>query len=488
VYIIPLVVPCVFKLFWQPPAPGPDNVPAASGGARQFDAEREAATEDVFDDAGYEGDDDEAAASVNSSFKYDWDAYHRAFGNTPFDVAVTEMFVEYAALYQRMAGYAGSVFPKEMTLPEAEDIQKQATSFINDMVTPLLGPINSTKIHRLFCHVYEAIRDHGSLRNSNTAENECKHKEDKAHYANTNKDPKTFTRQVVRHAQGSRAVKAQLEREGAAAKAARRDSPAVAAASTGVCRGDRSDSDSSSDSSSSDESGCDAASTDKGTDSSGSSGSAVDRSSDMSGAAAARSNAAPTKGTYHLDRTTVSAIADMPGLTSAAMLLRMNPNDVVSVSKSLTINGRFDCGTVRKQIVRGTPDYRGAPWYDSVFFRTGSRSNRVHVGEVRALVRKPEGDVALVVEMAPATEVPGCPLSRKGCLRLRWNFKQHTTDCVARAVPLDRIRRVIHVVPDFKDLAERQGHEARPASPGAPPQERREMRYYLNALYPWDAS
>jgi len=488
VYILPLVVPGVFKLRWQPPAQGPDVDPSVVAGAFQREAEQGAAVEEPADVSGYEADDDETAAAVQNDFNFDWAAYHRAFGDTPFDEAVTAMFVAYAALYKRMAGYAGAVFPKKMTLAEAAAIQEQATSFVNNMVTPLLGPINSTKIHRLLCHVFEAIRDHGSLRNSNTAVNECKHKEDKAHYVRTNKDPKTFTRQVVRHAQGSRIVKTRLDRHDEATKAARRVARAAAAPAAAASDSGGRFFSSGSDTSTTDESGCDGVSTGSSTDSGDSSDGAANRLLGVSGTAASGSHPAPPKRLYHLDRTTVSAITARPGLAGAATLLHMDPDAVVRVTKSMTIDARFDCGTVCKQIVRGTPDYRGAPWFDAVLFHAGKRTSRVRAGEVRALVRKPEGDVALVVEMVPADATQGCPLERHGCFRLRWNFPDGAAECVARQVPLHRIRRLIHVVPDFKDLAERRGYEAKPASPESPPQDRREMRYYLNALYPWDAS
>jgi len=59
---------------------------------------------------------------------------------------------------------------------------------------------------------------------------------------------------------------------------------------------------------------------------------------------------------------------------------------------------------------------------------------------------------------------------------------------VARAVPVHRIRRLLHVVPDFADLAERHGYDAAPAPPDALPEHPQEMRYFSNGCYPWQAS
>ena len=55
-----------------------------------------------------------------------------------------------------------------------------------------------------------------------------------------------------------------------------------------------------------------------------------------------------------------------------------------------------------------------------------------------------------------------------------------------RVVPLARVRRLIHVVPDFAELTERKGFGASPAAPGSPLAERLAMHYFLNVFYPWD--
>jgi len=412
------------------------------------------------------------------------------------------MFVEYAALYQRMAGYAGASFPQPMTLREAHAIQKQATAFINSFVTPLLGPINSTKVHRLLCHVFEAIRDHGSLLNMNTAVNECNHKEDKAHYVHTNRDPKGYTRQLVRHAQGTRLVKARLDRDAVAARVARKAARATAALGEDDRTSTPSDDDAADTTTPSDGSGSRNSSVDRSSDESGYYSSSTASSTDSDdcstdpdaecsgdvGAVAEGGQLVETKRAYHLNETTVGLLAERPGLGRAARLLNLPSNHVVWVRMSKNIEARFDCGTTRKHTVRGTSDYRGSEWYDAVLFHASNKAKRVRVGKVGALVRKPEGDVALVLEMVPVDAVPHCPLSLHGCLRLRWHFRDGDTECVARQVPVDRIRRLIHVVPDFADLAERRGYEAPPASPYGSLQDRRDMRYYLNALYPWDAS
>ena len=151
-------------------------------------------------------DDDDHAAGLEKNYEYDWEAYHATFKDKPLEDAVTELFAEYAALYARIAGYTGARVAAPMTLTEAQALQTQAKAFVTDHVTPLLGPIFSTKMHKLLCHLLDAIKWHGNLRNCNTSSNEAGHKEDKKYYRRTNGAFDSFTQQMVRQAQGTRGV------------------------------------------------------------------------------------------------------------------------------------------------------------------------------------------------------------------------------------------------------------------------------------------
>ena len=162
-------------------------------------------------DEGYDADHEDDATKVKNGFKYDWSAYRAAFGLMPVHRAVTEMFAEYASLYSRIAGQVTTSFSPPMTVEEGADIGAQATRFFNNFVTPLLCKMNSTKVHRLLAHLCQCIQYHGNLRNGNTGANEAMHKADKAYYLRTNKNPITFTFQLVRHAQGACAALVKLE-------------------------------------------------------------------------------------------------------------------------------------------------------------------------------------------------------------------------------------------------------------------------------------
>lgn len=361
--------------------------------------------------------------------------------------AVTTMFSEYAVLYSRIAGQTTKSFPPTMTVEEGADIGTQATRFINELVTSLLGQINSTKVHRLLCHVCECVRLHGNLKNGNTSMNETMHKEDKAYYLKTNKNPKTITFQLVRQAQGSRSLLAKLD----AADRARVDERAQGGAGEQL----------------------------------------GGRSSDRHLLSSQRQRVPRgmrclKKKPYHLKYVPVGKIARRPGLSRLSQLLGLHVNDKVRSVSQVAIEGAFDCGGKAKQLLRCAEEIRGSSWYDSIIYKPTSGSNHRCVGEVRAIIRQELGYAVVVMEMAPVDAEEGCPLAARGCQRLRWQKWDATIECALRAVPLERVIRVVHVVPDFANLAARRGFGATPAARDAPLQDRIKMRYWLNAFYPWE--
>jgi len=116
------------------------------------------------------------------------------------------MLAEYASLYARIAGWTTSVKPAPMTLEEGNSIQDQATHFVLNIMSPILGYVHTSKVHKLLAHLMDSIRYHGNLSNGNTSTNESAHKSDKKFYRRTNMVMTMFTVQLVRQAQGSREV------------------------------------------------------------------------------------------------------------------------------------------------------------------------------------------------------------------------------------------------------------------------------------------
>jgi len=419
---------------------------AAPVGCAGPDAVRTGDSAGVVDD-GYDADEDDVVGEVSKGFKYDWNAYRAAFGDMPVHRAVTTMFAEYAVLYSRIAGQATTSLPPTMTVDEGADIGAQATRFINELVTPLLGQINRTKVNLLLSHLCECVKLHGDLRNGNTGMNETLHKADKAYYLRTNKDPRTFTFQLVRQAQGARAA---LEKLYAADK-------------------DRADM------------WCEAGGSERA------GGRPIGRRPRAHRRRrSARGVRRSKKMLYHLKCVPVGAIAQRPGLTRFPELVGLHANDKVrSVSRG-AIDGVFECGGKAKQLLHCAEEFRASSWYDSVVYKPISSSSQRCVGEVRALIQQETGYSAVIMEMAPVGAEDDCPLAARGSQRVRWQMWDAEADCAIRVVPLEQVVRVVHVLPDFSDLAARRRFSVAPAARDAPLQDRLDMRYWLNAFYPWD--
>jgi len=466
-------------------APPPAN-PSAGGSL----GDEEGDVDDVGDQHMDEDDDDDESGDEESyklgkNFVYDWKAYHNAFGDKPWDEAVTGMFCEYAELYARISGHIGATVPTPMTLSKAKSIDEQAANFITKHVTPILGRIFSTKFHKLLRHVLDAVRHHGNLRNGNTSANEGYHKADKAFYGRTNKDFETFTHQLVRHAQGSREIIAQHLRT---RECPAEDEPSGAASGEGA---------------SSEAAGVSSTAAAEGGSSSGVpapalSSSGVDAYVPASCAplpgpcarrrstqVAPRADGGRGKRTDYLHTKSVGEICELPGMATAGEALGLPHEAQVSVLSRLSFTARLDCGGLRQQLLYAHTWFRGGPWFDAVVYYLGGNTEDAFIGEVRTMVRYPDQDVALIREWEPVEPVPGCPFHARGCRRLKWLMHAGDTNISVREVPIANVRRLAHVVPDFGDLLRRRGIEAVPPASGAPLYDELEMRFFVNAFLPW---
>ena len=433
--------------------------------AAEHAAER-AAVDGSANAAGYEADSDDDAAKVGKNFVFDWEAYHEVWGDTPISVAVTSMFAKYAVLYARIAGRTTSAVPPPMTLTEGRDIGEQATAFVNRFITPILGHIASVKVHKLLCHVAEAVRWHGNLQNGNTAANESGHKADKPYYARTSKDGRSFTRQLVRHAHGARGILDRHAKEDKAADAAWTADQQQAAA----CRGAR------------------GAAGVRVPEAATSSATAVRGVAAAAGATAAEEHRRKQKRrVYNVAKVLVGDLATRPDLANISALLCLAPHRHVRVATRTPIMARFDCRARVQQQVRAAEDYLGAPWYDAVLYHPGGDESRLCIGELRTIVRGPKGDSVVLVPLEVVPPEPLCPFVARGYLRLKWRIVEHASDVALRLVPVEHVRRLAFVVPDFADLAGRCGVDADVPTMDSPLQERLDKRFFLNAFFPWDA-
>jgi len=433
--------------------------------AAEHAAER-AAVDGSANAAGCEADSDDDAAKVGKNFVFDWEAYHEVWGDTPISVAVTSMFAEYAVLYARIAGRTTSAVPPPMTLTEGRDIGEQATAFVNRFITPILGHIASVKVHKLLCHVAEAVRWHGNLQNGNTAANESGHKADKPYYARTSKDGRSFTRQLVRHAHGARGILDRHAKEDKAADAAWTADQQQAAA----CRGAR------------------GAAGVQVPEAATSSATAVRGVAAAAGATAAEEHRRKQKRrVYNVAKVSVGDLAKRPDLANIGALLALAAHRHVRVATRTPVMARFDCGARVQQQVRAAENYLGAPWYDAVLYHPGGDQARLCIGELRTIVRGPKGDAVVLVPLEVVPPEPLCPFVARGCLRLKWRIVEHASDVTLRLVLVEHVRRLAFVVPDFADLAGRCGVDADVPTMDSPLQERLDMRFFLNAFSPWDA-
>jgi len=443
------------------------------------------------DVAAYDADvDDDAAAKVSKNFVFDWAAYTDEWGDTPVHVAVTSMFAEYAVLYARIAGRATSAVPPPMNMTEGHKIAAQAKDFVNKFVTPILGHIASLKVHKLLCHVADAIKWHGNLRNGTTADNESEHKVDKSFYARTNKDARTFTRQLVRHSHGARGILARHAEDDKAAVAAWRAKLAARAATAAAAVATR------------DVAGDAPAAGGRATAAAGAAVGAAPApdgavvaavtSAAASAAAAAAVAAAAERArkqklrVYNVARVSVGDLARRPDLANVGQLLNMDANRNVRVATPTPIQARFECGTRVQQQLRAADDYLGAPWHDAVLYHPSGKEPRLCVGELRAIVRGSKGDAVVLVPMEAVAAEELCPFAARGCVRLKWRTVNNATDLTLRFVPVEHVRRLAFVVPDFSDLAARRGVDADIPAMDSPFTERLNLRFFLNVFFPWD--
>lgn len=451
--VLPFIMAGLFRVERAPCAPG-DNV----GATCDDDAPRELIADADSEDCDGDVDQDDAdveAASLDKNFRFNWDRYHAVWQDTPIHKAIVEVFAEYATLYARISGQVRSTVPPPMTLSTGLSIAGQAARFVVNYVTPVLGEIASTKLHKLLCHVTDAIRWHGHLQNGNTAENEAIHKHDKQFYRRTNKHVADFTRQLVVFARGSEAVLKRLDAEDAArgpsgAGVARRRDPSSPARESDSTNIDTS------------------------------------RTGGAAGGARSRLEGAGGVSSYHLEKMSVSVLAAFPDLAHVASLLGLEDSAKVPVLSQRKIRAVMDCGTPNVQYVRASESFYKGPWHDAVLYRANPDQDTLSVGQVRAIVRLPVGDVAIICEMEPVTPEPGCPFFRRGCTRLAWRVAPQTRRIALRVVPVGNIRRLLFVVPDFEDLSQRRGPLALPPGRDGNQEERLAMRFFVNDFYPWD--
>lgn len=188
---------------------------------------------------------------------------------------------------------------------------------------------------------------------------------------------------------------------------------------------------------------------------------------------------------YHLPLVPLSRLALVDGLAGIETALGLGGEDRVRIALRAPFLARFDNGTTAQQLLHASQSLGGSPWYDTVLHHLTADNSAVPVGEVRAIVRLLGGDVAVLADMEAVAAVPHCPLVARGCTWFAWHVPRGQQDVCLRVVPLQSIRRVVHVVPAFQDLMKCCGLQAEPAAMSAPWEERLAMRCFLNDFHVW---
>jgi len=386
--------------------------------------------------------DAEDRAAARAKVKWDWFAYREAFPDVPLHAAITAVFGQYALIVGRITRHLGGTALAPMTLAEGASIAEEARVFITRYVTPILGPIHTTKVHKLLAHVLDAVRLHSTLRSGDTSTNEGKHKDDKRHYDRTNRG-RDYTRQLERQAQEALTV---LRNNAAAAMEEH--------------HGDHSGN--------------------KGEDGSG-------NMEPSAGAPACSTTAA-----MQVALITVQQLSQLPGMGAVGCLLGLRASARVRSPALLHIEARLDGGGRLRQLIHASRLCHGAPWHDHIMYDSMHDVAEHRYGQVRAFMRGGDGQTFAVVARMRLVATAVCPLSARGCLQLWWKMAATEADGAADAVtrvvlelvPLCDIVRMVHVVPDMGDLFCRQGLGADPRSFGVGGPLEGEMLHLLNAFMP----
>lgn len=317
------------------------------------------------DSTGGDGDEvaEQQAAAPQATKGLDWNRYRETFPDTTPRAASTAMFAEYAMLVGRISRHLGPAAVTSMTLTEAAAIDEKAREFILWYVTPIPGERRRTKIYCLLCHLLDAVR-YGTCSNGSTSTNESLHKEDKKHYMRTNK-LLDYTRQLVRHAQGTRA-------------ALRRNSKALE-----LLRDER---------------------------------------GDAAGSLNKRPCAARSQIVAHLPHLLIKDLETSPGLAGLRNLLHVAPAARLAIPAHVFVSARLVHGPSQRQLLYSSASYHVNAWNDFIAFCQDSAPADApeSYGQVRVRWRRPDGDdFAVVAAMKRVVSSEECLLTARGCTSLR---------------------------------------------------------------------
>ena len=172
-------------------------------------------------------------------------------------------------------------------------------------------------------------------------------------------------------------------------------------------------------------------------------------------------------------------------LEGLAKCLELRNNDVVTVAdgKYLTRGALPRRGSERRQIVRGSQAYLGAPWMDWIEYRSAHGVRRVgHARVVVTGVQKRPVRLLVVERPRSVAPVAGCPFAAYRYTRLRFDVRDVGVTPVPECVPVSRVLRVLCVEHDWVDWFGRHGLEDMPSAVPTTREEVGRARFFTNAF------
>lgn len=396
----------------------------------------------AVDSGSDEDDDEEAHQPIPAGIKIGaGTAYHGLFGTMAVQDAVQEMFCQAAELGGMLFG--DNVTDTVHTTGTEVTAMERAARQLGRCAQVLLGPVHTSKLHRLMRHLRAELEVRGNLWEGDTSSNESLHKVCKKMYLRSNKRGPTLAMQMMRGEQ----------------------------AQTEILRG-LADGDSDEEDISDDE----------------------ERAEELNAVRMARVDdvSAVPDIVLHMStrgvRISVAELSAFPGFSNLPELLEMDVAASVSAAKTVKFYAKFEWGApTRIQYLRATPAFNGKPWFDHV--RYMGDNAEVRWGEARMVLRRvgpTRRPCVILRRMRVAAPVPGCVLTAHGCQRLAWHFQSPEAMWpTVEVVEVGQLLRLENIVPDWRDLASRRGIDAMPSQEPTTMDEYRQQRFFVNAFYPW---
>jgi len=485
----------------------------------------DAGTDDTLS-GGEEAEDDAPVPIVSDRER----EYKDVFGEMPTHDAVVEVVCLAASLMGKLCG-DNKEEGHSLTQSESEELADEAYAFVTKYVRVLFGPVNTTKMHTLAYHLLDELLQRGNVIEADTSVNEALHKLIKIMWTNTNKQGASFTIQMLRCEQTlSHIIESDLADKATTSEAPVGSGGLACPAGTGDAghagasmaftagraapdtptgstldggeeaddeaeveldyrgQGDEADADSVAEDNEEDIEVLDVV------EDAGADGAVAEpRFRDANELSVVGRHSVEKRKRFRVSgrRITVGdvAAADDGRLRQLPTLLGASAAQQLVVVNSFKIDAMLPWrAKAVPQLVRAARVLYRRPWFDHVYYHAPGDSTEPQLGLARLLVRAVSGvrrELLVVQRLELAEYRPACVLSRFNCRRYKWVMDPLTGFPALALVPLSRVMRLEHVVPDFEELGRRWGLLGTPTTTPETPHERQRERFFTNVFFPW---